>query len=166
MPSYFFDSSALVKRYHVEDGSAWVRSICDPRAHSPLYLAELAHVEVIAALYRAGQREHLHPSFVASMVNTFERHLTLSNPARPAPVYRLIPVSSVIFALAARLCGRYQDARPHPLRSLDAIQLVAGLLAATALSDELVFVTSDVRLTAIAALEGFRVMDPRYPLRP
>lgn len=33
------------------------------------------------------------------------------------------------------------------------------------LSDELIFVTSNIRLAAIATLEGFRVMDPRYPAR-
>lgn len=166
MPSNFFDSSALVKRYHIEDGSAWVRSICDPRTHPPLYLAELARVEVIAALYRTGKLERLHPSFVASMVNTFDRHLALSNTARPTPAYRLIPLSPIVLELAARLCGRYQDALPHPLRSLDAIQLAASLLAATALSDELIFVTSDVRLATIAGLEGFRVIDPRRPSGP
>jgi hypothetical protein len=55
MPSYFFDSSALVKRYHFEPGSAWVRSICDPRTRPPLYLSRPAQVEVVAALRRTGR---------------------------------------------------------------------------------------------------------------
>lgn len=50
--SYFFDSSAIVKRYHVEVGTPWVRSICDPRTHPPLYLSQLAQVEGVAALRR------------------------------------------------------------------------------------------------------------------
>jgi hypothetical protein len=30
MPIYFFDSSALAKRYVAEAGSNWVKSICNP----------------------------------------------------------------------------------------------------------------------------------------
>src|SRR6476660_8627668 len=96
MPSYFFDSSALVKRYHFEAGSAWVRSICDPRTRPPLYLSQLAQVEVVAALRRTGRRENLHPSFVVTLVNQFARHLALSDLARPRPMYRLIGLSPTV----------------------------------------------------------------------
>jgi predicted nucleic acid-binding protein len=163
MPSYFFDSSALVKRYHFEAGSPWVRSICDPRTRPPLYLSRVAQVEVVAALRRTGRRELLHPSFVDSMVNLFARHLTLSDPARPRPMYRLVPLTPAVLELAADLCNRYWDVRPHPLRSLDAIQLAAALLTAAAISDELLLVTSDVRLAAVAPLEGLTVVNPLAP---
>jgi predicted nucleic acid-binding protein len=33
MPCYYFDSSALVKRYVNEIGSAWVQNITAPRAN-------------------------------------------------------------------------------------------------------------------------------------
>jgi predicted nucleic acid-binding protein len=166
MVRYFFDSSAIVKRYHQEAGSPWVHSVCDPRTRLPLYLAELARVEVVVGLRRTGRREGLHPSFVDTMVNQFERHLTLSDPTRPNPMYRLIPLSPVVLALAARLGNRYWESTPHPLRSLDAIQLAAGLSIARALPDEFIFVTADVRLAAIAPMEGFRVINPEYPPQP
>ncbi|WIG60625.1 MAG: hypothetical protein OJF49_003373 [Ktedonobacterales bacterium] len=166
MPSYFFDSSAIVKRYHFEPGSPWVRSICDPRTRPPLYLAQLAQVEVVAALRQTGRRENLHPSFVDSMVSLFARHLILSDPARPTPMYRLIPLSAVVLELAAHLCNRYWNVQPYPLRSLDAIQLAAALLTATAISDELRFVTADTRLAAIAPLEGMTVVNPLTPPHP
>jgi uncharacterized protein len=76
MPSYFLDSSALVKRYHQEPGSSWVHALCDPRTHPSLYLSQLAHVEVMAALRQTGRREGLHHSFVDAMMNIFERHMT------------------------------------------------------------------------------------------
>lgn len=166
MVGYFFDSSAIVKRYHYEPGSAWVRSVCDPRTRPPLYLAQLARVEVVAARHRTGRREQLHPSFVYSIVNLFERHLALSDPARPTPMYRLIPLSPTVLELAARLCARYWDVNSHPLRSLDAIQLAAAMLAVQATGDELIFVTADARLAAIAPSEGFRVINPVYPPPP
>lgn len=163
MASYFFDSSAIVTRYHYESGSNWVRSICDPRAHPPLYLAQLAHVEVVAALYRVGRRENLHPSFIDSLVNMFERHVAMSAPTQHMPVYRIVPLSATVTDVAAFLCRRYQNVAPHPLRSLDAIQLAAAMLAATASGEELLFVTSDTRLAAIAAMEGFTAINPVSP---
>lgn len=143
-----------------------MHSICDPRTRPPLYLAQLAHVEVVAALRRTGRREHLHPAFVDSMVNVFERHLALSDAARSAPMYRLIPLTSIVLDLATRLCNRHWDVHPHPLRTLDALQLAAALLAATAIADELIFVTADARLAEIARAEQFRVINPLYPPHP
>ena len=100
------------------------------------------------------------------MVRRFERHIDLSDPARFTPHYRLVPMSSPVLALAAELCNLYWHMRPNPLRSLDAIQLACALAAASLLSEELAFVTSDVRLAAIAPLEGLRVINPAFPPSP
>ena len=83
MVAYFFDSSALDKRYHFEIGSPWVRAICDPRTHPPLYVAQLSQVEIVAALRRTGRLNRLHPPFVASLITRFARHLALSDPYQP-----------------------------------------------------------------------------------
>lgn len=166
MPSYFFDSSAIVKRYHREPGTAWVQELCEPRTHPPIYLSQLAEVEVVAALRRLGRNAELHPAFIDTMQNTFERHLALSDPSRTFPVYLLINISPAILAMAAALCTQYWEMRPYPLRSLDAIQLACAIATARGLPDELVFVTADTRLSAIAPLEGFRVINPAYPPHP
>ena len=52
MAVYFFDSSALVKRYAQETGSAWVEALTDPQAGHHLYLARITAVEVVAAVAR------------------------------------------------------------------------------------------------------------------
>lgn len=166
VPSYFFDSNVIVKRYHREPGTVWVQGLCEPRNHPPIYISQLAEVEVIAALRRLGRHEGLHPSYVDAMQNTFERHLVLSDPSRALPVYTLVTVSPAICSLAATLCTRYWEMRPYPLRSLDAIQLACAIAAARGLPDELIFVTADARLSAIAPLEGFRVINPAYPPHP
>lgn len=166
MSAYFFDSSAIVKRYYREAGTTWIQAICEPRNHPPLYLSQLAHVEVIAALRRVGRAQQLHPSFVDAMTRGFERHIALSDSARATPLYRLIPISSSILALAAELCDQHWQAQPSPLRSLDAIQLACALAAAADSADELLFVTADARLAAIAPLEGFRVINPTFPPEP
>jgi hypothetical protein len=119
--SYFFDSSAIVKRYHREAGTAWVQGVCEPRNHPPIYLAQLAEVEVVAALRRVGRHTGIRQSSIDAMQNTFERHLALSDPSRAFPKYRLTTISPAILSLAAALCTRYWEMRPYSLRSLDAI---------------------------------------------
>ncbi len=79
------------------------------------------------------------------------------------PVYILVPISRSIMQLATSLCNKYWDVRPSPLRSLDAIQLACALAAAADVSEELIFVTADIRLTAFASLEGFSVVHPAFP---
>ena len=163
MPSYFFDSSAIVKRYHQEPGSPWVQSVCAPRRHATLYLSEIARVEVIAAVRRLERQPNVHSSFVDSLVNAFARHLALSTPGRAMPAYHLVPTVTSALELAASLCNHYWDLRPHPLRSLDAIQLASALAVAATLPEKLIVVTSDQRLAAIATTEGLRIVNPERP---
>lgn len=47
MTAYFFDSSALVKRYVRETGTTWVIGILRSPANS-IYVAQIAEVEVAA----------------------------------------------------------------------------------------------------------------------
>lgn len=44
MTDYFFDSSALVKRYVLETGTNWIVSICDPPAGNTIFLAQITSV--------------------------------------------------------------------------------------------------------------------------
>ncbi|MCI0419802.1 MAG: type II toxin-antitoxin system VapC family toxin [Acidobacteria bacterium] len=48
----YYDSSAVVKRYAQETGTAWVISILDPAAGNTIYLARISAVEVISAFAR------------------------------------------------------------------------------------------------------------------
>jgi uncharacterized protein len=48
--TYFLDSSALVKRYAVETGTAWVSNLCDPANNHTILIANVTIVEVAAAL--------------------------------------------------------------------------------------------------------------------
>jgi hypothetical protein len=49
---YFLDTSALVKRYIDETGSAWLRAIVDPALSPFLVISQLLVVEVHSALNR------------------------------------------------------------------------------------------------------------------
>jgi uncharacterized protein len=163
VPSYFLDSSALVKRYHRERGTEWVQALVEVRAHPQLYVSQLAEVEVVAALRRVGRSEGYHPSSVDALVNLFLRHLARSDSSSANPTYLLVPLLPSILSLASTLCNRYWDATPNPLRSLDAIQLACAVATAVNIPHEIHFVTADTRLAAIAAFEGLRVINPSYP---
>lgn len=49
MITYYLDSSALVKRYLVELGTVWLRTLIDPAAGNTIIVSEIALVEVAAA---------------------------------------------------------------------------------------------------------------------
>lgn len=45
MVVYFFDSSAIVKRYLIETGTVWVNGITDLAAGNKIFLARITLVE-------------------------------------------------------------------------------------------------------------------------
>ncbi len=55
MAVYFFDSSALVKRYVQESGADWVLSVCNASVDANLYIARITGPEVVAAIARRGR---------------------------------------------------------------------------------------------------------------
>lgn len=52
MPTFYADSSALVKRYLTERGLAWFRQLTAPSASNRVQTARLSLVEVVSALNR------------------------------------------------------------------------------------------------------------------
>lgn len=113
MAVYFFDSSALVKRYVAEVGSAWVVSITDPAAGHRIYVANIAAVEVPAAVRKRVRMGDITPAQAATAIADFENDY--------ASQYNPIQVTDAVIASAAALTGR------HPLRAYDAAQLASAL---------------------------------------
>jgi predicted nucleic acid-binding protein len=52
MALYFLDSSALVKRYISETGSAWVLGLLAAALNNEIFIAAIAKVEIVAAITR------------------------------------------------------------------------------------------------------------------
>ena len=50
MAAYFFDSSAIVKRYVQETGTAWVRRVTRHGRPDRIYLARITAVETTSAV--------------------------------------------------------------------------------------------------------------------
>jgi predicted nucleic acid-binding protein len=149
--AYFFDSSAIVKRYVKENGSAWVIATTDPTSAAHVYLASITGVEVIAALARKRKGNDIIPLVAAAAISQF--HDDFSNE------YLIIGISDPIIARSMEI------ADVHALRGYDAVQLGAALevngrrmsLGATT---PLTLVTGDDELLIAAAAEGLLTDNP------
>lgn len=152
MTAYFLDSSALVKRYVCETGSAWIQQIADPRTGNELLIARITWVEVRSALARRQREGSLAPSTVNQLIQTFRSDLNNQ--------YQVIKLDSTLAETAGQLVSQY------PVRSYDAVQLASVLRIqpafATMESTQLIFLTSDNRLIAIAIALGLLTDNPNH----
>jgi predicted nucleic acid-binding protein len=87
--AYFLDSSALVKRYVQEDGTAWVRRWTRRTRGNRIYLARITPVEVTAAVARRRKGRTLTSQKALSILHRFRRHL--------AGRYTLIDLTPALF---------------------------------------------------------------------
>ncbi|MBL8797048.1 MAG: type II toxin-antitoxin system VapC family toxin [Planctomycetia bacterium] len=148
MACFFFDSSAVVKRYLSETGSQWVRAILDPTVAHDIFLVKITGVEAVSAFVR--QSPALPPAVLVQILTEFKYDMQVQ--------YQLLNVTD---ALLTRATGLVET---HRLRGYDAVQLAAALELATVSSAitpaTMTFVCADVRLNSAAQAEGLAVDDP------
>ncbi len=152
MSIYFLASSALVKRYVTETGSAWIRNLTDPGARNPLIITRITWVEVLSALARRQREGSLAPDDVTQAIETYRYDMNTQ--------YQVSEMDPALAKAAGDLVIR------HPLRAYDAVQLASALRAQSNLArirtPALTFLTADDRLLAIAQAEGLRTDNPNH----
>src|SRR5436190_1482408 len=151
MPGYFWDTSALVKHYHPELGTA----------------------KVDALLQVPGLRQVLSRLGVTETFSVFAGKVRagLVTPAEFDKLCRrfLADTRGKLFSVARLLVSHHKEAErllrsygPKPgagIRTLDALQLGAALdLRSKGVIDTII--SADARLLAVAQAEGFSVVDP------
>jgi predicted nucleic acid-binding protein len=148
MAVYFLDSSALVKRYAAERGSAWVRGLVDPAARHDLLSARITGVEVASALAR--HVPPLPPGYWARIMPVFRWEFRT--------FFQVVPVDRALVDRAITLAGL------HRLRGYDAVQLAALVQVRRRFNragrPAPALVSADAALNAAAFAEGFAVEDP------
>jgi hypothetical protein len=148
--AYFFDSSAIVKRYLNEIGSSWVTSIADLAAGNDVYLARITFVEVISAITRKSRGTGLTATGAAKAIADFK--LDFVNE------YSLVELTPALIERAGDL------AEAHALRAFDSVQLAAALEidanTKAAGSSMITLVSADGPLNTAAVAEGLAVDDP------
>ena len=114
MATTYVDTSALVKRYVAEVGSAWVRRLVARPVHQVLYTAALTEVEVRSALQRLVREGRVDTAQAQRLTRRLGQHCTQR--------YQLLRITRPVIAEAGRLV------ETHPLRAYDAVQLACALL--------------------------------------
>lgn len=150
MTRYFLDSSALVKRYVPEPGTAQIRAITVPSAGDTILIAHITSAEIVSAAVRRA-REGSIPARVARAIRLLvDRHASRE--------YRVIGLTGRVIQRAEDLLELY------PLRVYDSMQLASaiesnGPLVAAGLPP-LTFVSADTRLLPIAEAMGLVAVNP------
>ena len=150
MAIYFLDSSAVVKRYVPETGSAWVTGITDPASGNLLYVARITGAEVVSAVTRRQRRSQITSPDAAVALLAFRRDFPSG--------YLVIEIAASVVAKAMDLAER------HGLRGFDSVQLAIALelrdQCRLAGLPEPTFITADNDLNMAAAAEGLAIDDP------
>lgn len=146
MSVLFFDSSALVKRYLTEAGSAWVLALTDPDAGNTIVVAEITRVEVAAAL---ASRQRAPDGITLADRDRLFRLLAQHCTAE----YRAVQINNATTDRAMYLT------QMHRLRGYDAVQFAAAR-AVGAVLPTLTFVSADEDLLTAARAEGLAADNP------
>jgi uncharacterized protein len=152
MARYFFDTSSLVKHYHVEAGTDVVDRVID-EAGAGLLIARLTLVEMISAFAIKVRTGELDAAEFARLRALFATHVARRR-------YRVFRLLNVHFDRARDLIANLGLNRQ--VRTLDALQLSIALHIHE-VSPVDYFVCNDQRLCDVASLEGLVVVNPEKP---
>ena len=151
MTVYYADSSALVKRYVNESGSAWVQAVCEPAGQHVIALAHVGLAEIAAAL----GVKHRQGSLPGDVRDGLLRDLLRDGQSQ----YWLVDVDQGMVADAIALTRR------QTLRGYDAIHLACALFLQRTLRDRglaaPVLLSADQELLKAAQGEGLATDDPQ-----
>lgn len=146
MPIYYFDTSALLKRYIIEDGSTWVRATLEA-PETDIVVSQLTIVEGVAALARRAKGGAFRPGDAARVIQQLEVDFRRQ--------FLVIQITSALVDKAVDL------ARQRALRGYDALQLATALtVRSQAAPEAITFVAADEELNAAAVLEGMSAVNP------
>ena len=147
---FYFDTSALVKRYVAETGSTWVAAMCHPSAGNTVATARIAKAEAAAAFASKHRGGGLSQTHYAESLRDLDYDF--------AHQYLLVNVDQPLVDLAVDLTKRQK------LRGYDAVQLAAALtlnnVLAQAQLPPLTFVAADNDLLDAAQGEGLITDNP------
>jgi predicted nucleic acid-binding protein len=152
MAEHFYDTSAAVKHYRTELGTAKVDSLLADTA-SQHYLSALGVVEIHSVFARLVRESKITPRQFRRL-----RGRLLADIA--SGLWRVVQVTPTDFQQAQQLLVRH--ALTRSCRTLDALQLAVAL-ALHGISPLEDFVSADANLCLVAAAETLTVINPEAP---
>ena len=143
---YFLDTSALVKLYVAETGSARMLELLRSLGDWRFVILSISLVEFHSAIGRRERARDLGGQSASEVIRAFEIDLESR--------FTVASTSESVLHDASALADLY------PLRALDAIQLAGFITLNVEEPENCVFVCADRRLLQAAKLEGLTCIDP------
>lgn len=141
----FFDTSAVVKYFHVEAGTEQVTALIQD-ACNEVWLSELVRIEFISAIYKKYRTGAIDDKQLEEALAGFETDYAS---------FHVEPLGPPVTDKAEHLLRKY--AKTEGLRTLDALHMAAFSLLA---DKTWIFVAADSTLCHAAELEGYNVVNP------
>jgi uncharacterized protein len=135
----YLDTSALIKRFVNEKGSALVKSVIERRG--TIATAKIAYAEIFAGLTRKLREGYLSRPEYGLVCRQFESDWQ---------AYLRVELQDDVLLIARDLIQR------HPLRGFDAVHLASAVSLKSALGEEITFAAGDERLLRAAEAEKLK----------
>ena len=148
MNKYILDTSAIVKRYHVEDGSDIIDGLFT-QAELEFVISDISIIEfysVLSLKVRVGEIDE--ENFV-SLRKLFSQDIKRG-------LYEVVEFTNAEKLESTKLLLKY--AKKHSLKTLDAIQL--SVMKAVKRPEVKAVICADEKFCKVITLEGFRVINP------
>lgn len=142
MKFYFFDTSALVKRYHSEKGTENVDKIFNEEDRA-LIISSLSIIEIVSALNRKKEEKALSKEDLDIVLSRF--------------FHDAIKEYVVVDLDGEHIKDSITLVLKRNLRTLDSLQLAVALRLKEL---EIVFVCADQKLVSVASKEGLEALNP------
>ena len=147
MKIYYFDSSALVKRYHSEKGTEIVdKIIYELGKGDEAVISYFAILEIVSALRRKLKNKEITKKVFDMAIATFLSEVT--------EYFSVRPIDEQILSIATNLVIE------HGLKAADSLHLATAKEIANFTSKSVVFIASDKELLDTATLEKIETLDP------
>ena len=149
MVSVYLDTSALVKLYLEEEGTARVMELTEDPDVVQMIILVITLIESRSAVRRRQREGNVSGADADRILKQMEEEASAS--------YHIQSLTDAVMEEAARLIDR------HPLRAYDALQLAGCLIARQNVPGTLTFVCADTRLCEAARSEGLTTLNPLSP---
>lgn len=143
----YFDTSALAKLFHEEEGTNLVTELIYDESNS-IWINEIARLELTSALNRRYRRNELNLEQLKRAIEGINKELA---------IFSIQPLNKVLVNEANELMQKY--GKIHKLRTLDALH-IAGFIILSSESHYWELVSSDAEMCLVADKLEYSVINP------
>lgn len=148
MSKYFFDTSAIVKRYHREDGSDLIDRLFT-ESDAEFIISDISIIEFYSALSLKVRVNEIDEENFVSLRKLFSQDIKKG-------IYQVVEFTNAEKLESTKLLLKY--AKKHSLKTLDAMQL--SVMKAIGQTELKAVVCADKKFCKIINIEGFTVTNP------